>query len=608
MLSKRPKIEKIVIAGNVTFDEKTIRKNLASREDGFWQGVGLMRANRYTKISYERDMILLQYFYRSRGFDEVDVNISLVPGQKPETAVVNIRIVEGRRYRISEMNLTGDLGSDGYRIAVEADPLRAGEYLNGFAIQDVRNGIKAIFANKGYPYADVAIAVAKDSANATATVNVNVTRNQLVLFGDVVVDTNLRTRPNVFRQEITFKKNDIYSRDKFFESQQRLIRTGLFNFVTLRLPDSMTARDSLQPNFYVSAVERKPRFAAIGGGAAQDKDAGIALNAVGSFGDRNISGTGRSATFSVTTSFTFVDLLLIRPKYQFAYTEPYLFKIRMPLILTFRYEPRATSPGQKYHYRLVTIDATTVREFSLKTKLLTSLNYEQVDIDSVQFKASGEEEGITINRRFICQLERDSRPIQSRYNPSSGSYTVYRFEYVGGILGGDNDFIKLLYSWSKYNLWSRRTVFASRIRLGYVNEFGTSDEVPSKERFYLGGAYTMRGFPESDFGPHDLLIENKDTDSPDTSIVPVGGEATALLNLEIRKPLIGKLWGSYFIDAGFNVDKLRSVTLKQVAVVTGVGLQFMSPVGPIRLDYGQRLGINRVDAGGHFHVGILYAF
>lgn len=607
MLSKRPMIDKIVVTGNQSFDEKTIRKNFAAKEDGFWQSVSLMRANRYTKVTYERDLILLQYFYRSKGFDDAEVEITLTPGHKSESAVVHIAISEGQRYRIARLNITGDLGSDGYRIGVAANALREGEYLNRFAVNEARNGIKAIFANKGYPYADVAVDIDKDTAQAAAAININITRNQLVLFGDVIVDTNLLTKPHIFRQEITFKKNDIYSRDKFFESQQRLIRTGLFNFVTLKLPESMSPLDSLQPDFYVSAVERKPRFAAVGGGAAQDEQAGVAVNAIGSFGDRNIRGTARSANLSLTTSFTFKDSLFVRPKYQFVYTEPYLFRIRMPLILTFKYEPRAASPSLKYHYRSFTVDATTVREFSLKTKLSTSLNYEQVDVDSAVLRTALEPEGITINRRLILQLERDSRPIQSRFNPSSGSYTVYRFEYVGGILGGDNDFIKLLYSWSKYNRFGSKTVFASRIRLGYVNEFGTSSDVPAKERFYLGGAYTMRGFPENDFGPHEMVLQIEGADTTSVS-VPVGGEAIALVNLELRRPLFGKLWGSYFIDSGFNVDKLRNVTLKQVAVTTGVGLQFMSPVGPVRLDYGQRININRVDSGGQFHVGILYAF
>ena len=166
-------------------------------------------------------------------------------------------------------------------------------------------------------------------------------------------------------------------------------------------------------------------------------------------------------------------------------------------------------------------------------------------------------------------------------------------------MGGDNSFTKLLYNWSKYNVLSGNGVLATRVRLGWVAPFGSSDAVPSKERFYLGGAYTIRGFSENDFGPHDA---NGD---------PEGGESFGLVNLELRKPLFKlgwQIWGSYFIDSGLNVRQIRLLALREIAVTTGIGTQIVSPVGPIRFDYGRRTTINHYPAGGTFHFGILYAF
>ncbi len=606
-LTKRLPIEEIVIEGNNSFSEKTLKSKLYSNEDGFWQGIKLMRVNRYTKASYARDRLLLEYFYKSEGFDDATVTIDLRPGKKADRTVVHIQINEGTRYRIGKLDVTGDLGSEGYAISVVTHPLREGTYLNTFAINEAKNNIKTIFANKGYPYAKIDVDIDKNTSTGSANLTINITRNQLVLFGDVVVDTNLMTQPRVFRREITFKRDDVYKRDKYIESQQRLIRTGLFNFVTLDLPDSMSSLDSLQPDFYVRAVERPPRYAGFGVGAGQDKNAGVALNALGRFGDRNIGGSARKIGLTATAAFTLKDSLVIRPNFQVSYTEPYFFRIRMPLIFTFEYEPPAPSAIDGFTERSFSLDATVIREFSLVTKLSTSLNYEEVRLDSAGTEVSDVERrnvGIDINRRLILLLERDARPIQSRFNPASGSYTSYRFEYVGGILGGDNDFIKIVWNWSKYNQWGSNTIFASRLRFGHVNEFGTSDEVPILERFKLGGAYTIRGFPENKFGPQEIAV-NKDGD---TSLVFVGGEAIAMMNLEIRKQLVGKIWGSYFIDTGIIAPKLRYMDLHRLAVTTGVGIQFMSPVGPIRLDYGHRIGINDIRAGGQFHIGILYAF
>ncbi len=602
LIARRPIIERIEISGNRNFDDNTIRKNLYSRENGFWQSLRLKRKGRYAKANLQRDKWLLEYFYRTEGFDDVDVEINLEPGATENQVVVKVSIDEGPLYKIAAVDIGGDIGAEEYPVMLAARELRVGAVYNSLKLAAARDGIKTVFANRGYPYAVIKETAVKDTARAAVAVAIDITRNQLALFGDVIPDTNLRTRPQVFRREITFKRNDIYTRDKFLESQQRLIRTGLFNFVTLRLPDSMSAADSLQPNFYISAVERPPRYVALGGGAAQDEEAGVALNALATFGDRNILGTARNANLSVRSNFAIKDsAVVVRPSFQFVYTEPYLFKIRMPLIMTFKYEPRAPSPRSNVRIRSVSADGTIVREFSLKTKLSTSLNFEEINITAdtnatVTSDALRRDLGISVNRRFILQLERDSRPIQSRFNPRTGSYTLYRFEYVGGILGGDNDFIKLLYSWSRYQVFRNTTVFATRVRLGYVNEFGTSDDVPLDDRLFLGGAYSIRGFPESEFGP---LIKKGE---------PLGGEASALLNIEARRQLVGKFWGALFVDFGAISEKLRRMSLDESAVTIGAGLAFMSPVGPLRLDYGQCLGITDVPDVGNLHVGILWAF
>ncbi len=83
-LTKRMPIEEIVIEGNISFSEKLLKSKLYSNEDGFWQSLKLMRVNRYTKASYARDRLLLEYFYKSEGFDDATVAIDLRPGKRAD--------------------------------------------------------------------------------------------------------------------------------------------------------------------------------------------------------------------------------------------------------------------------------------------------------------------------------------------------------------------------------------------------------------------------------------------------------------------------------------------------------------------------------------------
>jgi outer membrane protein insertion porin family len=292
----------------------------------------------------------------------------------------------------------------------------------------------------------------------------------------------------------------------------------------------------------------------------------------------------------------------------------------MPLITTLAFEPRLEAVIQDYRVQKISLEATAVHEFSLQTKLLISGLFEQYDItaDSI---ARIIDVGISTDRKLVFQLERDTRPLDAKFNPWRGSYTTYRFEYVGGFLGGSDSFTKAVFNWAKYNRVFGSAVFANRLRLGWVDEFGGGEYVPSRDRFYLGGAFTVRGFDENTiFPPADTLVRDtiitqvpvEDSLTADTAVVASGilegGEAIGLLNLELRLPLFWQFWSSIFVDCGVNAPELHRVAFDQFVLSAGIGLQFMSPVGPIRVDYGQRIGINDVDPGGRIHLSILYSF
>ena len=598
LLAKRPHIEKIIISGNNSFSEGKIRKKLYSREDGIWQSLGLMRGNRFTKSNLAYDPILLEYFYKDQGFPDakVDIDFTGLPEAGQVQLLVNIH--EGIRYRIASVTVSGLMGKDEEKVLSMANRLRPGDYLRHSIVEGVRQEIKSYFANSGYPYASDSLL--KSEHNSSVAINFKVIKGDLVAFGNLVVDSTIRTQRKVFEKEATFKRGDVYSRDKLFEFQQRLMRTNLFSYVSLRIPDSMSRRDSLMPDFRVSAMERPPRYVTFGAGATQDVAKDFLWAISGSLGNRNINGTGRKMLLESNTLFqAFSQWGFVKQHFDFSYTEPYLLGLRMPLITTFTYEPGVHSLLQNYRIETIRLDATIVREFSLWTRLSISGTYEQFRISGVGSDSAQlykEELGLNVDREISLALETDTRPLLNKFNPSSGSLTLYELNYVGGPLGGDNSFVRAVFSWSKYNKFTSNGVFASRIKLGWVTAFGKSTEVPTKERFYLGGAYTVRGFKENTLGPVDVKGD------------PAGGEAIGLLNWDLRKPLFWQIWGSTFIDCGYNVADIKQVSFREVAVTFGVGVQWVSPVGPIRVDYGRRTNINDYPSGGSFHFSILYAF
>jgi outer membrane protein insertion porin family len=170
---------------------------------------------------------------------------------------------------------------------------------------------------------------------------------------------------------------------------------------------------------------------------------------------------------------------------------------------------------------------------------------------------------------------------------------------VGGFLGGDNHFFKTGFSWARYNNLSRRkklNVLATRIKLGYADGLSRSDIVPSFDRFYMGGASTMRGFKENSMGPTDM------------GGGPRGGKVMLLGNIEYRRALFWKFGYAIFVDAGNLWEELRHINGRDFKLSSGIGIQFFTPVGPLRLDYGRQLPIKESPKTGRFHLSILYAF
>ena len=106
-------------------------------------------------------------------------------------------------------------------------------------------------------------------------------------------------------------------------------------------------------------------------------------------------------------------------------------------------------------------------------------------------------------------MERDSR--NNPFIPVTGSYSLIYNELVGGFLKGDNHFYKIILTWNRYNPLGKKgelNVLATRVKIGYVQKLFKDKFVPTFDRFYAGGAYTIRGYVENTLGPKDVEGEN----------------------------------------------------------------------------------------------------
>jgi len=228
-------------------------------------------------------------------------------------------------------------------------------------------------------------------------------------------------------------------------------------------------------------------------------------------------------------------------------------------------------------------------------------NLEEVKISNIPDEATSDlrkEEGSNLVSRLTWNLQYDSR--DNKFSPKKGWVSGTSIENAGGFIGGDKDFLKLYAYTTYYHSFLEDIVLELKARGGVVEPYGDSDDVPIYDRFFAGGANTIRGYKQRGVGPRDS-----------SSNTALGGGAMTVGNAEVTFPIFKNLIkGAVFYDVG-NVwddasDLFSTTGYKQG---TGLGVRVKTPIGPVKLDYGYPLSENHGDKReGQFYFSVSHGF
>jgi len=606
-----PRIDSIAIDGNRSFNRDEIVGRLYSRTHSFW---GALRSDRRTSVQREtlgRDTLEVKYLYLSNGFLGVRVMHSYEPLPPDSNALVRIRIDEGRQFRYGEKKVAGEFSAEHReRIERAVSYLRAGRPINPFAVKETETAIKTYFANRGYPYARIESSIDTSGRAESCPISFSVKSDSLVHFGDVAVEGAAYYPEYVGRRELKVKPGAVYRRQDILESQQRLFESGYFT--TFQLSPVPNTADRLHPDFLLRVRERSPWYVTFRTGAGQNELRDLVWDISGGLGKRNFIGSRKletTADYSIETSRP--QRLLVH-RYRLKFTEPWFLGTRTKLYLTGEYQPRLRDAVRTFDKEALSLSGTLSRWYGRQVRIDFGLEYQNVNITGVpedEIPLVKEQEGISVRRKLFLTFRRDTR--DNLFVPRSGAVTELSGEYFGGFLQGDENFFKVLASWSRYQVVWPGWVWATRIRGAWAEAFAETKSVPLDEALYLGGANTVRGFEENRLGP--LSADG----------TPEGARYTLVMNHEFRwktvqflnvLPLIGDLfekfplWQSVFVDAGNGFRGAEEIRFDRVAISYGTGFQIVSPAGPIRIDYGQVVDTEAFEPIHRWHFTILYAF
>jgi len=616
-LRKNPKITDIVLEGQEHFDEGKIRSRLYSRKSSLW---ARLRADRRIRVRGEtraRDTLEIKYLYLTNGFPGIRVDHSLEMILPDSTARVRITIDEGRRFFYDSTRIVGDYDK---RFVIPmrniSRRLKYEDPFNHVRTQQVAFDMKEEFANNGFPYAGVSWVLDTNAIDSLAAVVFTLTSDSIVHFGKVDIIGDLRFPRRTVRRELKVKEGEVYRRRSIIDSQRRLAESGFFR--TFNITSADTTGDRYRPDFTVRVRERKQMYLTVTTGAGQSHVRELEWDFATRYGIRGARKFLGPRKLDFGTVLKFGQEIsedrgkafrLVEHDYSVRLTEPWLLGLRMPLILTGQWEPGVKDPEREFRVQSWSVSAATTKLIGEKHRIDFGAKYESVVIFGVpddEVQSLKDEQEISVRRNVYFRFRRDTR--DHIFAPSNGSLFNFNLEYYGGFLGGDDNFVRTEWSWSRYQpMWPGWWIGATRLRFDRVKSFPPSSEVPFNDRYYLGGANSVRGFRVNTLGPADSLGNPEKS-----SYVFLFNHEFRWKTVQLTRPIpfIGAwpLWQSVSFDMGNGHRHLSDFSLESMAYSVGTGLQLHSPFGPIRIDHAWRLPSKDIDVDSRWHFTILYAF
>lgn len=572
-------LKKIRFEGNAGIPAKKLKKQMLSEEKGVFSF--LSGSGKFREDEWNADLAALIGLYQKEGFARARIVSVESDWDEKGGMTQTIRIEEGARYRIREILFRGNDHFLKEELLRRMEN-REGKYVDYAGLDREQEGISAHYRNAGYLDAKVEAGLEFDEGKDTVVVRIDIAEGPRYRRGNVVVRGTLLTDPVVVLREVTIGPGEPAGEEQLLKFQQAVFGTGLYK--TVRVQRVKRPHEGIID--LVVEVE-ETLFFEVEFGAGYGTDTGLR----GSVGakSRNLDGKGRRLSGQAKVSHI---------------EQTVLGDLREPWVLGNRWKwegglTASYSDSQNKSFSLRKSGVVTSINRTIFERSSFSLQYEysrnkpyDVAPGAVLAPEDKEETNIGLLRvLFVLDLRDDP------FNPRKGSLNSLAAEAASAYLGSEVDYYAITGQSSWYFPVFRRTTFVASARGGYAQPYGDTIAVPIQKRFFLGGRTTVRGYAEQAIGPH----------AADGS--QIGGDYMVNGNLELRVPLQYGFILATFFDMGSawlpgHVTG-QDFDLREGA---GLGLRYVTPVGPISLDYGWKLDRRPGESSSewHFTVGAVF--
>jgi outer membrane protein insertion porin family len=613
-------VEKIDIAGNESVSDKRLRKLMVSQE----KGLPLLRPGRLVDEVLREDADAILGYYQTRGWVQARVDDPQVTeGPRPNRLIVNVHVTEGPRAIVASRRVVGaeHVSPDELEKILSVDP---GKPFNPNEVRQGSFSLQNHYRDRGWREASVKDNWTLSADGTSADVVYDVEEGMRSFFGKTIVRGNTRTDTDRITRLVTWDEGDPFSEQEVLTTQRNLTRTSVFRRVELR-PQPADPATQTRP-VDIEVQEGRPLSLLYGLGYQYAPDALENRSdpfAIAGVSYNNLFGTMRSASVEVQYA-----PISNRGRAVLTFREPFLFNRDIPLnVLGFFIR----EPIQKIDIERRGAVLDSSRLFGRYLRVGMRYEYQRIE---------------ALNEKDLSTIERDfskfDRPIlQSAIGPNlfydrrddfidphDGYYLTASTKYAFPLAQCENDRASSGSCYADYLKYSGQAayfrpfgggVFAISARAGGINSYGElrGVPVPIAERFFAGGRSTNRAFDTDLLGipgatvDHDTratVHEGLDPGScadryPQLGMPPdsnydcdagptiVGGNGFLGLNAEYRFPIFGNLGGALFYDVAQVWESPSDIRFaiegeKGLRQGVGIGLRYMTPIGPVRVEYG----------------------
>jgi outer membrane protein assembly factor BamA len=599
-----PQVHAVHIEGAKQVKEADVKKRIVTTENSW---VPFSRKQYFDEDAWKTDLARIEKYYRARGFYQAKViGAEVKPHGKDEVDVV-ARVEEGEPTHVGSVKIEGldDLPEGARRRLLDQVDLKVGQRFEVGRWDGLKGKLLDTLQEEGYAAATVRGEVRVGLDTHAANVAVTIDHGPRYRFGALSVKpyTPSRVAPWRITEQAAAEATpgDWYSLKAQREAETRVFRMDVFGAVKVRPgePDPASVTVPLQ----VDAQESRFHTLTTGGGVSFDQTR-QELGVTASYIDRDFLGSLRKLTLNARAGYAWIPTFYassasgaksgVVGSLSAQLEQPrFLFRdFRLTTRLTFE---RGIEPAYSYYGSRAKLGVVYTPTNHLS--ITPSYNLEWYHLESGTPQLGGAAPTLLFGCPSNCVLSYAEELVEwdqrdDRQEPHRGYYLALSLQEGGGILGGSFGYFRVVPEVRGYlSFLEDRLTLAARLKVGTLIPFNGNDtSSPIVSRFYSGGN-DMRGFNTRRLAPQ--VVQPLPGSTSEGYTVPVGGNGLFESSFEIRYNLTGSLVVAAFVDTGFVTAQRIGATgfFDNMLIALGAGFRYLTPIGPIRLDFGYRLDV-----------------